>query len=51
MLETNINNFSEENRVRIHLKTRNKGDYIREEIEDNAIKKISLQNKALKGHA
>ena len=51
MLETNVNNFSEENKAHVNLQTETKGDEIREEIDDNAIRIISVQSKALKGHA
>ena len=51
MLETNVNNFSEENKAHAVLKTGTKESDIREEIEDNAIRKTSVQSKSLKGHA
>ena len=51
MLETNVNNFSEEKKTHIYSKTETKGDDIREEIKNNAIRIISIQIKALKGHA
>ena len=50
MLETNVNNFSEENKYQVDLKTETKGYYARKEIEDNAIRIISTQRKALKCH-
>ena len=51
MLEINVNKFSEENKYHVELKTETKGDYIREEIKDNIIRKIYIQRNALKGHA
>ena len=51
MLDTNVNKISQEVKYHVDFKTETKEDYIRETIEDNAIKRISLQNKALKGHA
>ena len=51
MLETNEHNFSEEEKSHIYLKTESKGDDIRKEIKSNAIRIISVQSKALKGHA
>ena len=42
MLETNEQNFSQENKAHIDLKTETKGDDIGEEIEDNAIRIISV---------
>ena len=51
MLETNENNFSKENKAHIDLKTETEGYDIREEIEDNAIRMISVQRKALEVHA
>ena len=45
MLETNVNIFSEENRSTVYLKTETKGDDIREEIEDKAIRIISVHIK------
>ena len=51
ILETNVNNFSEEQKSYIDLKTEAKGDDIIEEIEDNTIIKTSIQNKSLKGRA
>ena len=42
ILETNEHNCSEEKKSHINLKTETKGDYIREEIEDNAIIIISV---------
>ena len=50
MLETNEHNFSEENKAQVHFKTETKGDDIREEIEDNAIR-FFFQSKTLKVHA
>ena len=38
MLETNVNNFSEENDSHADLKTETKGDDIREEIKYNEIR-------------
>ena len=46
-----IKNFSEENKSHVDLKKETKVDDIREEIEDNTIRIISVQSKALKGHA
>ena len=51
MLETNEKNFSEERKSHIYLKTETKGYDIREKIKDNEIRMISVQSKALKGHA
>ena len=51
MLETNVNNFKQENKFHVDLKTETKGDYIRNEIEDNSIRITSVQIKALKVHA
>ena len=51
MLEPNINNFPEDNKSLVYLKTETKGDYIRNEIEDNTIRIIYFQSNALKGHA
>ena len=49
-LENNQHKISEENKAHIHLKTETNGYDIREVIDDNAIRKISVQIKALKGH-
>ena len=38
MLETNVINFSYENKAHVDLKRETKGDDIREEIEDNVIR-------------
>ena len=38
MLETNVNNFSEENKYHAYVKTETKGDYNREAIKDNTIR-------------
>ena len=51
MLETDVNYFSEENKAQIYLKTENKENDTRKEIDDNAIRITSVQSKALKGHA
>ena len=51
MLKTNLNNFSEKNKARVDLKIETKGDNIREEIEYNAMRIISVRIKALKGYA
>ena len=51
MLETNIRNFSEGKKSHVDLKTETKGDYIREEIEDNTITSVSVKSQELKGHA
>ena len=51
MLDTNENKYSEENKSYVHLKTETKVDDIREEIEDNAIRILSVLSKVLKGHA
>ena len=51
MLETNVNNFSEENKYHAYLKTETKRDGIREEIEDSTIRRISVQIKSLTSHA
>ena len=49
MLETNLNNFPEEKKYRVDLKTETEGDDIREEIKDNTIRRIYVQRKSLKG--
>ena len=51
MLETNKQNFSEQKKSHIDLKIENKRNVIREDIEDNAIRIISVQSKVLKVHA
>ena len=51
MLETNLNNFSEEREYHVDLKTETKLDEIREGIEDNSIRIISVQCNSLKVHA
>ena len=51
MLETNVNNFLDEKKSRVYLKVETKVDDIREKIEDNAIRIIYVQIKALKFHA
>ena len=51
MLETNVNNFSEENKYHIDLKTETRGDDTIKEIKDNTIRMISAQSKSFKGHA
>ena len=51
MLETNINNFSEGKTFNVDLKIETKGDYIIEDIKNNAIRVIYFQFKSLKGHA
>ena len=38
----NVKNFSEGNKADVYLKTETKGDNIREEIKDNAIRIISV---------
>ena len=50
MLEINVNDFLEESKSHIYLKTEIKGYYIREETKDNTIRIIYDQSKALKGH-
>ena len=50
MLENNENNFPEEDKDQVYLKTETKGDDIREEIKNNATRIISVQIKSLKGH-
>ena len=50
MLETNVNNFSEENKDRVELITETKGCAIKEKIKYNAIRIISVQSKAFRGH-
>ena len=42
MLEINEDKFSEETKARVDLKTETKGDDIREEIENNSIRIISV---------
>ena len=42
MLKTNVNNFSEGKRAQLYLKTGTKGYDIRYEIEDDAIRIISV---------
>ena len=51
MLETNVNNLSDGNKSHVYIKTETKGDDIRKEIKDNAIRIISVQSKSLEGHA
>ena len=51
MLETNVNYFSEKNKVPVDLKTETRVDDIREEMKDNTIQRIPFQSKALKVHA
>ena len=51
MLETNVNNFSEENKSHIDLKTETRGDDTIKEIKDNTIRMISAQSKSFKVHA
>ena len=51
MLETNVINFSEETKSHVDLKPKTKENDIRKEIKDNSIRRISVQSKALKGHA
>ena len=51
MLETNINNFSGENKAHVYFKTETKGDGTRKKLKDRAIRMISVQRKAMKGHA
>ena len=51
MLETNVNNFSEENKAHADLKTETKENDTSEKIEDNAIRIISVHSKLLKDHA
>ena len=50
VLEINVNDFLEESKSHIYLKTEIKGYYIREETKDNTIRIIYDQSKALKGH-
>ena len=49
-MDTNLNNFSEENKSHIQFKTDTKGDDTREETKDNKIRIIYFQIKALNGH-
>ena len=51
MLETNVNNISEENKSHADLKIETKGHDIRKEIKYNSIRIISVQSKSVKGHA
>ena len=51
MLENNVNNFSEGKQSPIDIKTETTGYHIIEEVEDNAIRRIYVQKKALKCHA
>ena len=50
MLNTHVNNFSEVGEAHVYLKTETKGYNIKEAIENNAIRIISVQSKALKVH-
>ena len=50
MLETNENNFSEEDKAHVYKKKETKGYDIRKENEDNEIRIISIQIKSVKGH-
>ena len=51
MLKTNEHNFSDFKKAHIYFKKETKGGDNREEIKENAIRIISFQSKALKGHA
>ena len=50
MLETNVNNFIEENKAHVYQK-KIKGDDIINKIDDNTKRVISCQRTALKVHA
>ena len=50
MLETNVNNFSEENNSHVDLKTETKGYDKREAIKYHSIRIISVQSKSLMVH-
>ena len=45
MLESNLNKFSQEKQSRLELKIETKGGYVREKIEDNAIRIIYVQSR------
>ena len=51
MLKPNVKNLIELKKDHVDLKLETKGDEIREQIEDNSIRTIFVQSKALKGHA
>ena len=50
-MDNNVNNFAEENKSHVDLKTETKGERIRKEIKDKVIRIISVQIKALKVRA